>query len=366
MKFSDITGWTESCGYLAWAHVANPAQGSVNALIDRYGAVDSLTGVLSGKLPLPNAEAVIARWGMSDIPAAREAAIEQGIRIITREDPLWPSSLGDLTSRQPWALWVKGSGDLTLLARSVAVVGARACTAYGSHIARTWSAELASRGISVVSGGAFGIDASAHRGALGRTICITAGGVDTAYPRAHSELFEEIAHQGLIMSETPLGENVRRERFLSRNRLIAALTQVTVIVEAADRSGSLNTARLAADLQREVIGVPGPVTSSLSVGVHALIREHAAVLGSGVEDVWEALDPVGTHLEAVRPDDPADFRSWGPAERAVFDALDRAHPLTVDQIVARAGLDMHDVHEGLSGLVNRSRVTRVMQGWAIS
>lgn len=365
MRISDTAGWTESLGYLAWAHLANPAQSSVNALIDRYGAVDSLTGVLSGKLPLSNAEAVIARWGMSDIPAARDAAVQRGIRIVTREDPQWPASLGDLTSRQPWALWVRGTGDLALLERSVAVVGARACTAYGSHVARMWSAELAARGITVVSGGAFGIDAAAHRGALGRTVCVTAGGVDAAYPRAHLELFNEIAQHGLILSETPLGENVRRERFLSRNRLIAALTQVTVIVEAADRSGSLNTARLAADLQRDVIGVPGPVTSSLSLGVHALIREHAAVLGSGVHDVWEALDPVGTHLELMAPDDPADFRSWSPVERAVFDALDRIRPLAVNEIVARAGLGVDDVHEGLSGLVNRSRVTRVMQGWAI-
>lgn len=366
MKLADAARLDERSGYLAWAYVANPAQQSVNVLIDRHGAVESLLGVLTGRLALSNAEAVIARWTSLDPLAMHDSAAHSEIRIVTRCDPEWPPSLGDLTTSQPWALWLRGQGSLAMLARSVAVVGARACTAYGSHIARSWSAELAARAITVVSGGAFGIDAAAHRGAIDRSVCVTAGGVDTAYPRAHAELFDEIAYAGLIVSETPPGEQVRRERFLSRNRLIAALTQVTVIVEAADRSGSLNTARLAADLHRDVIGVPGPVTSSLSAGVHSLIRDHAAVLGSRVDDVWEALDPLGTHLDGGKADDSSDFRSWSSMERAVFDALERTRPLTIEELVERAGVSRHDAQEGLARLLERSCVTRTFGGWAIS
>lgn len=188
----------------------------------------------------------------------------------------WPAQLDDLGDGRPVGLWVRGRPSLRMWAlRSVALVGARACTEYGAHMAATLGAGLAERGWVVVSGGAYGVDGAAHRGALaagGATVAVLACGVDRPYPRGHTELITRIAEQGLVVGELPPGEHPTPSRFILRNRVIAALTRGTVVVEAAYRSGALVTARAAQRLGRFAMGVPGPVTSGLSAGVHELLR----------------------------------------------------------------------------------------------
>lgn len=194
-----------------------------------------------------------------DLGVARDA----GVRFVSPGDAEWPGQLDDLGDARPLGLWVRGRPSLRIWAlRSVAVVGARACTEYGAHMAVTLAAGLAERGWVVVSGGAYGVDGAAHRGALGAggaTVAVLACGVDRPYPRGHTELITRIAEQGLVIGELPPGDHPTPSRFVLRNRVIAALTRGTVVVEAAYRSGSLVTARAAQRLGRFTMGVPAPV-----------------------------------------------------------------------------------------------------------
>lgn len=218
----------------------------------------------------------------------------------------WPTQLADLGKGQPKRLWVAGTGDLRLLAlRSVAIVGARNATAYGIATAGMLAADLTAAGWVVVSGAALGIDAAAHRGALaaGATVAVLAGGVDVASPRSNAALLNRIAAAGLIVSEQPPGSEPAKHRFLERNRLIAGLARAVVVVEAAHRSGALNTANWAEQLGRHVLAVPGPASSPMSRGTHALIRERQAVLVQDADDVLEVLEPL-----AGRQSDVSDGR----------------------------------------------------------
>jgi DNA processing protein len=206
----------------------------------------------------------------------------------------------------------------------VAVVGARACSVYGAHVAGEISAQLAERGWVVVSGAAYGIDAAAHRGTLavgGATIGVLACGVDTAYPPGNAELIRRISEQGLLVSEFPPGTHPNRFRFVLRNRVIAALTRGTVVVEAALRSGALSTARRARDLNRHTMGVAGPVTSELSAGVHALIRSGAASLVTDAAEIVELIGAIGEDLAPLRtgPVVPRDLLE--PAVARVLEAV---------------------------------------------
>lgn len=215
------------------------------------------------------------------------------MRVIIPETPQWPSQLTDLEANAPAQLWLGGTGHLRLLAlRSVALVGARNATAYGVAMAGTLAAELTAAGWLVVSGAAFGIDSAAHRGALaagGATVAVMAGGVDVPVPRSHAPLLERIADQGLLVAEYPPGTSPRKPSFLERNRLIAALTRATIVVEAGTRSGALNTADWASSIGRPVMAVPGPASSPTSRGTHRLIRDGAATLVRDVEDILAVL-----------------------------------------------------------------------------
>lgn len=233
------------------------------------------------------------RLAAIDLDDERERAHQLGVRVITRNSELWPTQLAHLGEREPFALWLLGTAELRLTAlQSIAVVGARDATRYGLDVTHQFAAELSLRDWTVASGGAFGIDAAAHRGALAvdrPTICVVAGGVDVVYPAAHHALFDAIAGCGVIVSEAPLGTTIRRESFLPRNRLIAALSRATVVVESALRSGSLNTAREAAALNRVVCAVPGSVYSTQSAGCHLLIRDERAFLTASVNEILEHL-----------------------------------------------------------------------------
>ena len=210
-------------------------------------------------------------------PVVLSKAQNQGIRFVIPTDDEWPIQLNDLDTETPIGLWLRGDGGLAeTVQNSIAVVGARACTTYGERVASELGTLASDHGDTVVSGAAFGIDAAAHRGALsagGTTVAVLACGVDVAYPSAHQGLLDRIAQNGLVISEMPPGATPRKQYFLVRNRIIAALSKQTVVVEAALRSGALSTAHWAGDLGRTVWGVPGPITSASSAGVH---RELAA------------------------------------------------------------------------------------------
>jgi DNA processing protein len=306
----------------ALTYLAEPADRWLVQLVRVHGAAVTLAAIKSGRLlstgglagtaagqgngfPRGRAheavKAAMERWRtrLPELPSPEQVLAfgESGIRIVCPGDPEWPGQLADLGDDQPYALWLRGNADLRFSClRSVAIVGSRAATAYGSYVAAEFAASVAARGLAVVSGGAFGVDAAAHRGALaadGVTIAVLACGVNVPYPTAHAELFDAIAAQGVLVSEWPPGRHVSRLRFLIRNRMIAALATGTLVVEAGQRSGAVNTARYARDLRRRLMAVPGPVTSDLSAGCHQIIREWQGTLVTSAAEVIEHLSPVG-------------------------------------------------------------------------
>ena len=212
---------------------------------------------------------------------------------LTPADSTWPQSVNDLAA-PPIALVVKGDPAL-LTGDSLAIVGTRNPTQYGVRIAQDFAAGFVDRDWSIISGGAYGIDAAAHKGALvaeGITIAVIAAGIDINYPAGNARLFAEIAELGCLVSEVAPGTPAIPSRFLTRNRLIAALSNATLVVEAAFRSGSLRTARDAAELLRPVMAIPGPITSPVSEGCHRLIGERAAEIVTSVADAVEFLAPM--------------------------------------------------------------------------
>ncbi len=211
-------------------------------------------------------------------------------KFLTPQSPEWPTALNDLQSI-PIGLVVKG--DISSLSdRSLAIVGTRNPTPYGVRIAGDFAAGFIDREWSIVSGGAYGIDSAAHKGALiaeGRTIAVLAAGIDVAYPAGNARLFAEISENGALVSEVLPGAHAIPSRFLTRNRIIAALSQATLVVEAAFRSGSLRTARDAAELMRPVMAIPGPISAPTSEGCHRLIGERAAEIVTSVSDAIELV-----------------------------------------------------------------------------
>ena len=350
--------------WIALAHAVEPGDARLGALVDREGPETVVDKISQRHRSIP--EGVSARWEATALEVCEQRAASVGARIVTRGESEWPHQLDDLGPRAPFALWVAGAPDLRLaLVRSVAIVGARASTHYGDEISRRWAAELAGRDITVVSGGAFGIDAAAHRGALlaGLTLCVVAGGVDVIYPQAHASLLSRIADEGLIVSETPPGQSVRRQRFLSRNRLIAALTHATVVVEAADHSGTASTAREANSLNRPVAAVPGPVDSASSRGCHRLIRDHEAILVCSSRDVEELIpgciggDPtIGGASERV---------VLGVRERQVLDSLPMRGTIEMDALVRSSGLRSGEVVAAIGILELRGLLESNESGWRL-
>ena len=296
------------------------------------------------------------------------AAHAVGARFVCPGDLEWPAQLDDLGDARPIGLWVRGTPSLRMWAlRSVAVVGARACSDYGAHVAATLGAGLAERGWVVVSGGAYGVDGAAHRGALGArgaTIAVLACGVDRCYPRGHHELINRIAEQGLVIGELPPGDHPTPGRFVLRNRVIAALTRGTVVVEAAHRSGALSTARRARRLGRHVMGVPGPVTAGLSAGVHELLRGEAVL----VTDAAEVVELVGAMGELAPqrsgPVGPRDLLD--PAAAAVLEALPARGRAALADIARTAATSTDDAVARLYELRSLGFVERHGDGWQLT
>jgi DNA processing protein len=317
------------------------------------------------------------RW-LPRLPSAvaltslRQAA-RIGARLLTPHSPGWPTGIDDLGLHAPVALWCRGSDDaLIALSASIALVGARAATGYGEHVTMEASAGLVDRGYAIVSGAAYGIDGMAHRAALashGHTVAFLAGGVDRFYPSGHDALLSRIVEAGAVLSEMPCGEPPTKWRFLQRNRLIAASSNATVVMEAGWRSGSLNTAGHAAALGRPLGAVPGPVTSAASAGCHRLIREFDAVCVTTADEMAE-LAPIGAasgpFIAGSTPTlfDTAAVPSDVPAPvRRVLDALSSRSPRPVDDVAARAGLSVSEVTSVLGVLELDGRAVERERGW---
>jgi DNA processing protein len=276
----------------------------------------------------------------------------------------------DEPAMPPLALWVLGRLALApAFRRAAAMVGARAATPYGNHVAGELGYGLAERGWTVVSGGAYGIDAAAHRGALGGggpTVAVLACGVDRAYPAGNASLFERIAADGALISEWPPGTVPRRVRFLVRNRVIAALSAGTIVVEAAARSGSRQTARRAAELSRALLAVPGAVTSTMSVGCHQLIRQHGATLVTNAAEIVAELGRLGEQF-ADPPRGPEGARDViDAAARGVLDALPARGAASADELAREAGVDVLTALRCLTGLVAAGLVAEDRSGYRLT
>lgn len=372
----------------AWSRLAEPGDASAGRLVARAGAVEALALALADRPPPwallaetgdPQEQAAAARAARAahgrwrsrrdglDVVRVVAAHQRSGGRVVVPGDGEWPGDrLAALGEAAPHCLWLRGPLDLAgTCERAVAVVGARACTAYGEHVAAEITVGVGERGRAVVSGGAYGIDAAAHRAALATgtpTVAVLAGGPDRLYPSGNTLLLERVLDEGLLVTEMPPGSAPMRARFLQRNRLIAALPAAVVVVEAGRRSGAVSTARHAAAIGRPLGAVPGPVTAETSMGCHGLLRDAGAVCVTGPADVDElagGLDagPVPNAAPAVpaRDHDGLDER-----DARVLDAVPLRSPRPAARIAPTAGLPAREVEGALARLMLRGLVERRM------
>jgi DNA processing protein len=369
------------------ACLVEPGSVEVHQLVSEHGPVGALDALLAGQTPEGVAAAVQARLAGTEPGRLAEHALARteriGARLVVPEDEEWPTQLADLarisrtggerTDRDtypPVCLWVRGDPPLaSTLDRSVAVVGSRASTSYGNHIATEIAYGMASRGWAVVSGGAYGVDAAAHRGALsagGVTAVVLACGVDRAYPAAHASLFERVIEDGLLISEWPPGAEPHRHRFLVRNRVIAALSRGTVIVEANARSGARQTLGRAGLLGRATMAIPGPVTSAMSVGCNQLIRSGGARLVTSYPEVLEEVGRIGVDLAPVPRGPDHDRDRLGPQLSRILDAVPYRGPADAGQIAATAGVPVREVLRSLPVLESTGHVVTRDGGYLVA
>jgi DNA processing protein len=328
--------------------------------------------MLAGEVEDAALARALPRWRerLSEIPSTGRLAAWRGsgLRVIQPGDAEWPTQLDDLGDTRPLQLWVRGTADIRVsCVNSVSIVGSRAATGYGNHVAIEMAAHLAERGVAVVSGGAYGIDAAAHRGALaasGVTVAVLAGGLEFGYPRGHGDLFGAIAAAGALVSECPPDRGPTRPGFLVRNRIIAALSRGTVVVEAALRSGALNSARHARELCRPVMAVPGPVTSEQSAGCHELIRDYGAMCVTCGSDVAEHIALPGAGPSDGPRRGLATARDMlDPASVAVLEEVPVRGGRGPASIAVRAGVDLDTALRCLGVLAAGGFVERCELGW---
>jgi len=286
-------------------------------------------------------------------------AEELGVRPVVRGDPAYPAALTELPDA-PILIYVKG--NLPEGVARIAVVGSRRATLYGKRVATGLGADLASRGVEVVSGGALGIDTCAHEGALavhGRTIAVLGAGFGHPYPEQNAELFERVAASGAVLSEFPLDTDPRPENFPRRNRIISGLAAAVVVVEAARRSGSLITAGHALDQGREVLAIPGPVSSGRSTGSNWLIQQGAKLV-QNAEDILEELSPLfrgALRTPSVPEDDrPEILAGLLPDEETVLTLIDPVEPQQLDELAERAPFSFARLQAALFGLELRGAI----------
>jgi DNA processing protein len=365
---------------MALSCVVDAGDPALAALVAEVGAAEAWARVCESALGEPAAR----RASSVDHRQVAVLSRHYKVRFVVPGDEEWPSGLDDLRfvspvqrkAGVPIGLWLRGPGHLgELSARSIAIVGSRAATPYGTETASTIAGDVTERGLTVVSGGAYGIDTAAHQGALGSqgmlnsrgsTIAVLANGVDIAYPKGNAPLLGTIARDHLIVSELPPGQSPSRVRFLARNRIIAAMSQGTVVVEAAHRSGARNTATWAVDCGRQLMAVPGPVYSALSAGPHQLVREGKATLVTSGSDVLELVSAMGSFLVAEprgeeRPTDDLDERRL-----SVFESLPSRSFATVEDIARRAGLAVPLTLAELGALERDGMIEGDDRGWRMS
>ncbi len=367
-----------------------PPDTAVADYVARIGAVAAWHGVRDRRAPravlAPTAARTESRSaeeldGLADADVAAAAAA--GARLIGAGDAEWPEaallSLVMATGRgvkhaaPPVALYIRGGSLAELPQRGVSVVGSRANTAYGQRVAADIAMGAAEAGLTVVSGAAFGIDTVAHRAALAYpgplpTVAVLACGIDRAYPVANTELIDRIGAVGSVVSEYAPGTSPARHRFLVRNRLIAALSAGTVVVEAGRRSGTLSTAGAARMLGRVVMAVPGPVTSALSVGCHLLLSTDSALLVTGADDVLALIGPgaaaaeeqltLPVQLDRRHPTDGLD-----PDVARVYEALPFRGIRSLAELSIESGLPAPTVMEGLAVLELHDLARRQSGAW---
>jgi len=411
----------------AWSVITEPGDGTAGALIAERGAAEALrfalgdarsrttpgappgspdlSGTSRGVTDEPQSatdaargpgidsaelKAGLDRWRprmrSGDVERALLLAAHVGARMLVpgSERGPWPVGADDLGPHAPIALWVRGDPALIAEERAgVALVGARAATGYGEHVAGEASAGLIELGFAIVSGAAYGIDGMAHRAALaagGLTMAFLAGGVDRFYPAGHDDLLRRITQDGVVLSELPCGAAPTKWRFLQRNRLIAACSEATVVVEAGARSGSLNTAGHASALGRPLGAFPGPVTSPASAGCHRLLREYDAVCVTNAKEIAELAPPRPRGIRGAADHTGSEGLASGagshgvdamgegatrdsPETVRVLDALGTRVSRPPGDIAARSGLAVGVVIGVLGALEVQARVREDADGW---
>jgi DNA processing protein len=373
----------------AWSGLGEPGDRMVRLLTDRMGAFASLEAIVSGATakelsvllhdfvprdgdPVSGIESALAealeRWlprlNQNEAIAHLERAQRIGAKILTEGSVLWPAGLDALAEHRPIALWVRGNTErLADLERSVSIVGARASTGYGEHVTMEVTGGLVDAGFAIVSGAAYGIDGMAHRAALasgGSTLAVLAGGIDRLYPSGHDALLHRIIDAGAIITELPCGFAPTKWRFLQRNRLIAALSQATVVVEAGWRSGSLNTAHHALELDRPLGVIPGPVTSASSAGCHRLLRETPAVCVTNAEEIMALVSP---ESQPSTIDFESDASTVHPFAIRVLDCMSNRKGRASEELAKVSGLSPAETLAVLGLLELGGMVREVPTGW---
>lgn len=370
---------------VVWSFLSEPGDSIAGHIVEVMGAAHALQTLIQGRtsveeflksLSEAQSSELLIRMSKADLAeglgrwvprlnlsrsetALRQLALLKAKLLIPILEQ-WPAGLSDLGPHQPMVLWARGQiGQWDRLQRSIALVGARASTAYGEHVVMELATGLANHGVEIVSGGAYGIDGIAHRAALANqssTTAILAGGIDRFYPVGHDALFSRILERGLILAESAPGTPPTRWRFLQRNRLIAAITQATIVIEAGYRSGSLNTAGHAQQLGRPLGVVPGPITSATSAGCHRLIREYGAECITGVDEALEMVGDQGGQYMA----EPGLFDK---DELRVLDALSTRTGRDSHTLAEQAGFTVHEVQTVLGLLELKNLASRVDNLW---
>lgn len=351
----------------AWSALAEPGDALAATVVEHFGAIEALkrvqnlnasSGEVSDELlrvafapvELPDTLGVVRGWLLREKNLNIEMELEWlhrlGGQIVVPGDASWPGTLDVLEHGKPIALWQIGNPEALRLSEiegGIAMVGARASSRYGVNVAREIAYDLACSGCWIISGGAYGIDAASHQGALassGKTICVQAAGLGNLYPAMNASLFDSILETGAVVSEVPCSMRPTKRFFLSRNRLISALSSVVVVVEAGQRSGALSTANHGMEQGREVAAIPGMVTSPASLGCHNLIRE-GATLVSSAKDILELARPL-TQAAIRQVAQTAGGKSPTLA-LSVFDAEDKESMKVMDSLNTRTWKSLEQV-----------------------
>jgi DNA processing protein len=357
------------------SRVAEPYPAALAAFVAQVGPVEAAELVRAGEVTSSVASQTSARRAEERAHEDLELIARKGGRLLVPEDDEWPRwpfvALGGVAAQrcggEPLALWVRGPHDLAEATdKAVAIVGSRAASGYGEHVAAEFAYGLAQVGVTVVSGAAYGIDGAAHRGALGGgglTVAVLACGVDVAYPAGHQGLLGKIAREGLIVSEYPPGVTPARHRFLTRNRLIAALGGGTVVVEAGRRSGAKNTAAITLALGRPLMVVPGPVTSASSAGCHELLRDGQAVSVSSVAEIVESVGRFGDDLATEPAEKESELGAPQGEAMRVYEAMGKRCGVSAEVVSVESGVPLERVRALLPELELAGLALRADGGW---